>query len=57
MKAKPDAIKTISNVDFEEFNWAKARVAVDDVGDQALKRAAELHGFGRGKGDSVGVDV
>jgi hypothetical protein len=55
-RAEPDAIETISNVQFGQINRAKARIGPDDVAEEAMQGSTKLHGLYGGQRGSVIID-
>ena len=51
-----NAVEAVGNVDFGELGRPKPRVDVDEATEETGEGAAELHGLGRGKPDSVLID-
>jgi hypothetical protein len=54
---EPNTVKAVGNIDLGEVDTAKARVGMHDLGEEAVKGAAKLHGVLRAKLSSVLVDI
>jgi hypothetical protein len=57
VRDKPDAIKTVRDVDFDEVDGAGGGIRVADGGQKTVKRVTELHRIGGRLFDGVVVDA
>eukprot|EP00980_Cylindrotheca_fusiformis_P031239 scaffold26052_cov108-Cylindrotheca_fusiformis.AAC.4 len=56
-KAEPDSIESILDVYLYEVDWAKPRVAVNDLCDESFQSPAKLHGLSWHEGHSFLVEA
>ena len=57
LAAKPDAVETITDVDFVHVDGAVRGIGMSDAEQQPVQGPAKLHGFVRSKLEGVHIDT